>query len=58
MVKTGAPSGPLVRLVSPKVGLYEDAEDSFSWRLLKIELESLSTNRPAIGTWKSTMAAE
>ncbi len=25
MVQTGAPSGPLVRLVSPKVELYEDA---------------------------------
>ncbi len=36
MVQTGAPSGPLVRLVSPKVELYEDAGDSFSCHLVKM----------------------
>ncbi len=34
-VQMGAPSGPLVRLVSPKVELYKDVEDSFSWHLVK-----------------------
>ncbi len=38
MVQIGALSGPLVRLVSPKVELYEDVGDSFSWCLVKIEL--------------------
>ncbi len=38
MVHTGALLGPLVRLVSPKVELYKDAGDSFSWRFVKIEL--------------------
>ncbi len=28
MIQTGSLSGPLVRLVSPKVELYEDAGDS------------------------------
>ncbi len=37
MVQTGALLGPLVRLVSPKVELYEHAGDSFSWCLVKIE---------------------
>ncbi len=61
MVQTGVPSGPLVWLESPKVELYEDAGDSFSWCLVKIELPqielSLPTNRPAIGSWKAAMAA-
>ncbi len=55
MVQTGALSGPLVWLVSPKVELYKDAGDSFSWCLVKIELTP--TNRPAIGAWKPVMAA-
>ncbi len=38
MVQTEALLGPLVRLVSPKVELYENVGDSFSWRLVKIEL--------------------
>ncbi len=38
MVQAGALLGPLVRLVSPKVELYKDAGDSFSWHLVKIEL--------------------
>ncbi len=38
MVKTGALLGPLLRLVSPKVELYEDAGDYFSWHLVKILL--------------------
>ncbi len=38
MVQTGALLGPLVRLVSPKVELYEYAGDSFSWHLVKILL--------------------
>ncbi len=37
MVRTG-PFRALVRLVNPKMELYEDVEDSFSWRLVKIEL--------------------
>ncbi len=41
MFQMGAPSGPLVRLVSRKVELYEDSGDSFSWRLVKIDLCSL-----------------
>ncbi len=55
MVQMGAPLGPLVRLVSSKVELYEDAGDSFSWRLVK--MESLATDRPAIRAWKDAMAA-
>ncbi len=61
MVKMGALLGPLVWLVSPKVELCEDKEDSFSWRLVKFELLqfelSLPTDRPAIGAWKATIAA-
>ncbi len=38
MVQTGALLGPLVRLVSPKMELYEDTGESFSWRLVKIGL--------------------
>ncbi len=37
MVQTGALSGPLVKQVSYKGELYEDAGDSFSWCLVKIE---------------------
>ncbi len=36
MVQTGALLGPLVKQVSYKGELYEDAGDSFSWRLVKI----------------------
>ncbi len=36
MVQTGFSNGVLVRLVSPKVELYEDAGDSLSWRLVKM----------------------
>ncbi len=48
MVQTGALLGPLVWLVRPKVELYEDAGDSFSWHLVKIELlhdHRLASNR-------------
>ncbi len=58
MVQTGALSGPLVRLVSPRVELYEDAGDSVSWCLVKIKLlHYLTIDRPVIGAWKATMAA-
>ncbi len=43
MVQTAVLLGPSVRLVSPKVELYKDAEDSFSWRLIKVELPHLIT---------------
>ncbi len=55
MVQTGATSGPLVRLISSKVELYEHAEDLFSWRLVK--MYEAPTDRPAIGAWKAAMAA-
>ncbi len=57
MVQTGTLLGPLVCLVSSKVELYEDAGDSFSWRLVKIFLPHSAHDRPAIGAWKAAMAA-
>ncbi len=55
MVQTGALLGPFVQLVSPKVELYEDVGDLFSWRLVKIV--SLPTDRPATGAWIAAMAS-
>ncbi len=54
MVQTGALLGPLVWLVSPKVELYENKGDSFSWIVTAL---SLPTDRPAIEAWKAAMAA-
>ncbi len=59
MVQMGALLGPLVRLVSPKVELYEDTGDSFSWHLVKIELPHYLCPpiSQQIGAWKTAMAA-